>query len=123
MANFNKSYELMLGFEFNNPKNALHKNPTEKGLTFMGIYEMAHPSWAGWLIVKQMLRKLSDIKEASTMLYQDKRLKELVAKFYKTNFWDKIRGDEITSQHIADEIFIFGVNVGAKQAIKTAQRV
>ncbi|CAD7288193.1 putative peptidoglycan-binding domain-containing protein [Campylobacter suis] len=123
MANFNNAYKLMLGFEFENPSTALHKNSTENGLTFMGIYEIAHPGWAGWLIIKDTLRMLGDIKKASIALHQDENLKEMVAKFYRINFWDKIRGDEIISQHCANEIFCFAVNAGVRQAIKIAQRV
>ncbi|MGG7048560.1 MULTISPECIES: glycoside hydrolase family 108 protein, partial [unclassified Campylobacter] len=123
MANFNKSYELMLGFEFNNPKNALHKNPTENGLTFMGIYEKAHPNWQGWEVVRATLYTTQDIAQASTLLYKDAQTRALVAKFYREQFWNAMRGDEIISQHCANEIFCFAVNAGVKQAIKTAQRV
>ena len=34
-----------------------------------------------------------------------------------------MRGDEIASQHTADEIFIFGVNAGINKAVKLAQRI
>ncbi|WP_303296956.1 hypothetical protein [Campylobacter fetus] len=39
MANFRKSMEILLKLEFNNPNDALHKNKTENGFTFMGIYQ------------------------------------------------------------------------------------
>lgn len=123
MANFKKSYEIMLSLEFNSPKNALHKNPTEQGLTFMGIYEKAHPSWQGWEVVRATLRTTRDIAQASTLLYNDAQTRALVAKFYRDNFWNAMRGDEINSQIVANELFCFAVNAGVKQAIKTAQRV
>ncbi len=47
MANFRKSMEILLKLEFNNPHDALHKNKTENGFTFMGIYQGAHASWSG----------------------------------------------------------------------------
>ena len=34
-----------------------------------------------------------------------------------------MRGDEIASQHTADEIFIFGVNAGINKAVKLAQKI
>jgi lysozyme family protein len=45
----------------------------------------------------------------------------LVREFYRTNFWDRIRGDELRSQEIAETIFNFGVNTGVGVAIKLAQ--
>ena len=55
MANFDLSFEKMLKLEFSSSKNALHKNATETGLTFMGIYETANPSWSGWAKIKSYL--------------------------------------------------------------------
>lgn len=57
MADFNKSFELLAKFEFNNSANILHKNPNETGLTYWGIYETANPSWQWWNIIKQEIQK------------------------------------------------------------------
>lgn len=64
-----------------------------------------------------------DIKAVSKILYKDPVLQSMTAKFYKDNYWNKMRGDEINSQLIANEIFIFGVNAGMKLAIAAAQMV
>lgn len=42
---------------------------------------------------------------------------------YKTNYWDKIRGDEIKSYAVAYSIFDQAVNWGLGKAIKRTQRV
>ena len=131
MANFNASYEILLRLEFNSPASALHKNKSESGLTFMGIYESANPAWSGWARVKSELNRLGYygagdaeiLKRASINLYNDEGLKAAAAAFYRAKFWDALRADEIKSQKIADEIFCFAVNVGIKAAIKTAQKV
>lgn len=47
----------------------------------------------------------------------------MVREFYRTNYWDRIRGDEIVDQQIAETIFNFGVNAGVGLAIKLAQVV
>ena len=44
-------------------------------------------------------------------------------RFYRVNFWDRVRGDDITSQSIARSLFDFAVNAGDKVAIKLAQIV
>lgn len=123
MPNFSRSLEILYKLEFNNPNNALHKNPTEPELTFMGIYAKANPNWQGWNEVYSVVRYSKDLKEASIKLYNDPNIQESVAKFYKERFWDAMRLSELNSQKKADEIFIFGVNVGCKIAVKTAQRV
>jgi lysozyme family protein len=40
---------------------------------------------------------------------------------YKRDFWDRIRGDDITSQAIAENIFDACVNMGVKTASRLAQ--
>ncbi len=40
---------------------------------------------------------------------------------YKTDFWDKVRGDSIQSQAVAENLFDTAVNMGAKTAIRLAQ--
>ena len=44
-------------------------------------------------------------------------------RFYKKNYWDSINLNYIESQKVCDEMFMFGVNCGIKQAVKLAQRV
>lgn len=120
---FKKSFDEMLGLEFGSPYNALHKNKGESGYTFMGIYESAHPNWSGWEIVYRTLDLYKDLRKASYECYQNVFLTDLVKEFYKLNFWDRLRLDEIKSGRIADLIFKFAVNVGIKRAVRYAQMV
>lgn len=111
--NYTKAFNLIMSLEFNSPKNALHKNPNEKGLTFMGIYEAAHPNWQGWWQVRAAINAYGDLKKASVALYNDDALVELVGKFYKANYWDALCLDDVNSQLKANELFCFAVNVSA----------
>lgn len=138
MADIRKSMELLKKVEHSNRNDKLlHKNKGETGLTFFGIYETAHPNWKGWRIIKAYMELDEDWKEylktedrndlslalrkISNILANVSDLNQIVIDFYKTEFWDKARLDEIKSQKIADEIFIFGVNVGMKTAAIKAQ--
>ena len=56
-------------------------------------------------------------------LYDNKVLLEEVKMFYKKNFWDRMRLDEITDQHKANEMFVFGVNAGCGRSVRLAQLV
>lgn len=123
MADFNNAFKILTRLEFSFPENALHKNPTEKEWTFMGIYQKAHPSWKGWDEILAALAYGGDIKKISRMLFDSEYLQDEVLKFYKQNYWDRMRLGEVASQLKANEMFIFGVNVGVKPAIKAAQRI
>lgn len=109
--------------EFGSSSDVLHKNKTEQGLTFMGIYQGAHPSWNGWNIVKNAISVNTDIRSASEVLYANITLKEMVFDFYEREFWNKMRLNAVESQIIADELFCFGVNSGIKTAVKLAQKI
>lgn len=122
MADIKLSMELLKQVEHSGRTDKLlHKNKGEIGLTFFGIYEGAHPNWKGWNIVKRYLDFTPDIKQCSRILANVTDLYALVCDFYKEEFWDKARLDEVKSQKIADEIFIFGVNANMKVAVIKAQ--
>lgn len=122
MADFKKSMEILKQVEHSGRNDKLlHKNKNEIGLTFFGIYQGAHPKWKGWDIIKRYLEFTPDIKQCSKILANVTDLYSLVCDFYKKEFWDKARLDEVKSQKIADEIFIFGVNANMKIAAIKAQ--
>ena len=122
LKHFEKAFDVLLSLEFNNPSNALHKNPNEDGLTFMGIYEAAHPNWVGWERIYNVLDQYQDMKKTSVSLYNSNII-ELVKVFYKDQFWDRLRLDEVEYEIVCKEMFLFAVNAGLKIAVKTAQRV
>lgn len=121
--NFDKSFDELIKLEFNNKYDALHKNDGENGYTFMGIYESAHPNWQGWNFIYKYKNSHETIEKASAEAYKDTYLRELVKEFYKTEFWEKMRLDELKNERIADLIFKFAVNTGIKRAVKYAQTV
>ena len=123
MKNFTNAFYTLMSLEFNSPKNALHKNPNEKGLTFMGIYEAANPKWQGWGQVRAAINAYGDLKKASVALYNDDALVNLVANFYKKTYWDALSLDDVDSQLKANELFCFAVNVGTKSAVRVLQNM
>ena len=120
-TNYTQAFNLLMSLEFSRPENALHKNPTENGLTFMGVYETANPNWQGWGQVRAAINAYGDLKKASIALYNDDALVNLVASFYKTNYWDALSLDDVNSQLKANELFCFAVNVGTKSAVRVLQ--
>lgn len=123
MANFNDAFQILMRLEFSRPGDALDKNPTESGWTFMGIYQNAHPHWEGWDEILGAVAHGGDIEKISRALYASEKLRAQVRAFYKEVYWDRMRLDEISSQIKANEMFVFAVNVGVKPAVRVAQQL
>ena len=107
MAEFDPAFEQMIrdegGYQLTNI-------PGDRGgQTYAGIARNPNPDWSGWALV--------DRKEFGATLTP------MVREFYRTQFWDPIRGSEISEQAIAETIFNFAVNAGVGLAIKLAQVV
>lgn len=120
MADFKESLDLVFKQEFKNKQDALHKNKTENGLTFCGIYEKANRGFLGWKKIKEVLNNTKDLKKASEILFNDEKLLFEVREFYKKNYW---AFDLIKSQKIANILFSFCVNLGFKRALILAQQI
>lgn len=123
MANLNDAFQILMRLEFSKPGDALDRNPTEDGWTFMGIYQKAHPGWKGWDEILGALAHGGDIEKISRVLYASENLRAQVRQFYKEDYWDRMRLDEVASQLKANEMFIFAVNVGIKPAVRVAQQL
>lgn len=103
MADFNSCFESMM---LNEGGYKLHTVEGDRGgMTYAGIARKANPSWAGWRYIDA----------------GDTPPTQLVRDFYKVNYWNVIRGDEIIDQAAARMIFDFGVNAGWKTSTKLAQ--
>lgn len=124
MAKIEDVMGLFRNVEFSNDNSKLlHKNPTETGLTFYGIYETAHPKWEGWNIIKRYLKIEPDLKKCSVVLSNNIELDLMVQNFYKKEFWDKSKLDLVNSQKVANQIFIFSTNIGVNKANKEVQKL
>lgn len=123
MGSLSLSLQKLKKLEFGSIDKCLHKNPTEEEYTYWGIYKKAHPTWEGWDIVCKVVNESSSLVSASRKLYKDEKLTDMVFKFYRDNFWDKLKLDLVVSQHKCDEIFCFSVHVGARQATLLVQNI
>lgn len=75
--------------------------------TYAGISRRWWPNWHGW----------------QTIDAGDRPETAHVRAFYKLNFWDPLRLDEVKDQRVAESIYDFGVNADTKVAAKLAQIV
>jgi lysozyme family protein len=108
MANFEQAFEKMIADEGG---YVLHNVAGDTGgMTYAGIARNKNPQWPGW--------KLIDHEAINNPL-----LTGMVRNFYKVEFWDRVRGDEIANQTVAENIFNFSVNTGMGVAVKLAQLI
>lgn len=108
MAEFNPAFDKMIQNE--GGYRSVNVPADRGGQTYAGIARNFHPNWPGWRFIDK-----GDL--------QNLEISSLVRDFYRTQFWEKISGDQIASQLIAETIFDFGVNAGIATAAKLAQIV
>lgn len=88
----------------------LHTVPGDRGgQTYAGISRVFWPEWDGWAMI--------DAGDSSI------KIEAAVKRFYEVNFWNKVGGDGIAYQAVAETIFDFAVNAGVSVAVKTAQEI
>jgi lysozyme family protein len=88
--------------------------------TYAGIARHYHPDWQGWQIIDNY-KKLYP-PDFKSYLEKDERLQSLVLDFYKKEYWDKFKGDELP-YIIAEELLEQSVNLGTyKTAGKNLQK-
>lgn len=111
MADFNLCFGITMKIE-----GGYSNLSTDRGgETYKGISRKYHPTWEGWKILDSVKIK-NDLELSKNVVLQDR-----VKSFYKTEFWDKLKGDLIKSQLLAEELFDTGVNLGTAPAVKFLQ--
>ncbi|WP_028312000.1 glycoside hydrolase family 108 protein [Derxia gummosa] len=113
MADFDKALALTLKAE-----GGYSKDPDDPGgETWKGIARNRQPRWPGWALIDAAKNQAS----FPANLDQNADLQELVRTFYRNEFWNRIHGDDIAQQEVAEAIFDFGVNAGAALSVRLAQ--
>jgi lysozyme family protein len=108
MADFDPAFERMIQNE--GGYGLINIAADRGGQTYAGIARNFHPSWPGWKIIDN--NQMENLE-----------LSALVRSFYKEQFWDRVGGDAIQRQIIAESIFDFAVNAGISTAAKLTQIV
>lgn len=112
MATFLTAYNITLKHE-----GGYANNPNDKGgETYCGISRKFFPNWSGWISIDNWKKGGGDPKNLKYPYLEDE-----VTNFYKTQFWDSMKLDNINDQDIANELFDTGVNMGIPIASKMIQ--
>ena len=119
MADFNISVKDTLVHEGINVNMGYVNDPNDRGgETIAGIARKFHPNDQIWTLVDnakkgnfpQNLKNIPNILDG-------------IKAFYKSNYWDKVCGDKLKSQNIANILFDTAVLEGCTAAIKRAQNI
>lgn len=113
MANFNEAFEKVIANEGGYVNDA--NDPG--GETYKGISRKMHSGWIGWHIV-DLLKKQNGFP---ALLDQNVELQSEIKQFYQIQFWDRISGNLIADQAVANSIFDFAVNAGTTTSATLAQ--
>ena len=116
MASFNIAYKISR----NNEGGYANDPRDEGGETYKGVSRNANPRWAGWKIVDAYKAKHGAIKR--NFVIPDPKLDQLVLDLFKANYWNKIKGDSINSQNIANIMFDFALTSNYDKSAINAQR-
>ena len=115
MADFTQAFQLMIAHE-----GDYGNDPDDPGgETYKGVARKIFSKWDGWTKVDILKRQTG----FPANLDKDPELQQNVSDFYRVTFWDKMNGDQITNQDIANSIFDFGVNAGIGTSASLAQMV
>ena len=83
-------------------------DPTDRGgETMGGVSRKYWPGWPGWPLVDE--QKLAGKPPRLTP-----QLKGMLAKFYRDNFWDRLRCDDLPAK-LAYDVFDMAVNLGVSK--------
>ncbi len=115
MASFEIAFKITGGHEGGYANNPLDRG----GETYCGIARKFFPKWGGWPIIDSNKK----FRNFPNVLAGDDNLTALVRAFYKENFWNALRLDDVANQPIANELYDTGVNMGTGAAALFLQRV
>ncbi len=92
------------------------------GFTYKGISRVKHPTWPGWIIIDSSYRSTYLQSVPLQLLNSNTVLQNFVVEFYRSAFWNKIQGDLLPTQNIANELFESSINLGVPAASEILQR-
>lgn len=107
---FEKAFKYTIQFE-----GGYVNDPNDYGgETIGGISRVYWPRWSGWAVVDAAKTQPNFPKS----LYTNEGLRQSVRDFYRTNFWNKVKGDDLDkrSEEVAAEAFDAAVNMGTSRA-------
>jgi lysozyme family protein len=96
-----------------------YSNNGSEAETAMGIDRGQNPNWSGWSIVDAL--KPDTDANITHKLFNDPDFMAKVHGFFKANYWDVLKLDEVNDQQIANNLFDCSINQGSGIAARFMQ--
>jgi len=113
VAEFSEAFDITAGHEA-----GYSNDPVDRGgETYRGIARLHHPHWTGWRRIDARRRKPGFPKS----LERDGALQQAVRDFYRVVFWDRLGGDAVPDQAVANELYDTAVHMGVRRAVRFLQ--
>jgi lysozyme family protein len=113
MAQFAPAFERTLGHE-----GGYSNQPADRGgETYRGVARAHFPDWPGW----QAIDRARGGPAFPRSLGRDAALQRAVEDLYRRHFWDRLQGDAIPDQAVAEELFDTAVNMGVRRSVRFLQ--
>lgn len=115
MADYNQAFQLVIA----NEGGYVNDPDDPGGETYKGVARKIYSKWEGWTKIDMLKRQ----QGFPANLDRDVDLQQDIVDFYRLNYWDRIKGDDILNQDIANSVFDFAVNAGVSTSASLAQMV
>ena len=112
MAEFDTAFKKTIAAE----GGYVHDPSDLGGETYKGVARARNGKWPGW----QLIDLHKNRGRFPDSLENDQQLQDHVRTLYRNQYWDRICGDDIEDQDVAESIFDFGVNAGPRTSMKLA---
>lgn len=87
------------------------------GETYKGLARKMEPGWRGWPLIDAIKQRVGTGASAIDKAAQvNLSLQFLVLTAYKSSYWDTMSLDLLQDQHVANELYDTGVNMGIGRA-------
>jgi len=97
-------------------------NPSDKGgETYMGITRKYYPMWEGWKIIDEIKKNYSPPSRWFKQDMEQYTLKQAAVDFYKKNYWDPLKLDNIKIPRVRTKILDMSVNLGVSRTASIVQ--
>lgn len=117
MTAFQLAYKTAMDHE-----GSYSNDPRDRGgETYCGISRVHWAAWEGWELIDKVKKTHKTDSKIAKALKVKKELVEMVEGFYKANFWDVLRLDELENEPVTTELFEQGVNQGLNTAARHLQ--
>lgn len=113
MADFDKAYSQVAA-----QAKGYTDREGRRGELYCGISRRFHPHWRGWRRIDAARRRSG----FPSNLDHDRYLPAMVERLHKQQYWDRVAGDQLPDQALAEALYRSALVVGARSTVRMLQQ-